>query len=171
MEPSLQQGVDELLRDVPLVSKYFSLDVLANFFNMFSVINVAWSNQTITQVSIDIANQMELKAVKPTHCCFSNGRQAAKHPVTCCSLVSAYGDGGGVNKMKAVGILLFEALKKSAQGGKDPRNPSDEAAVGRCLGEGVFQRAATELIEIKMLERSVVRRVKKNENSNHLTNR
>ena len=41
MEPSLQQGVDELLRDVPFVSKYFSLDVLANFFNMFSVINVA----------------------------------------------------------------------------------------------------------------------------------
>lgn len=73
--------------------------------------------------------------------------------------------------MQAVGILLLEALKKSAQAGKDPRNPSDESGVRERLGEGVSQRAATDLLEIKMLERPVVIEMKKNENCNHFANR
>ena len=58
VQPFLEKSFDEFLRNVPLVSNHFSTNILADFFYRLPVINVARRDATLTQVSLEITNQV-----------------------------------------------------------------------------------------------------------------
>ncbi len=76
-----KESFEELMRDIPLVSKALAEESFGQLRHRLAVIDITSGQKEGQDLALVIDHQMEFEAVEPAHRALASSSQASKHPV------------------------------------------------------------------------------------------
>ena len=164
-----EKSGEEVLADVPLVPDQFSEDSLDEGFvpERIPIVNIAWCEHEVQELSLFAADQMQFEAVEPSHRTLPPLGKPLEDLVEVDSLVPAHPQGGAVHETDARADSHAASIHEQDEGNHHLPLQLDEAVVGDGAGKQVSHMPAY-VIQVKVFQTFVSTQMEQYHDGYHL---
>ena len=160
---------EEVLTDIALVAEQFAEDLLEEGLvpERFPVIDIARCDHEVQQVSLLVANQMELEAIEPAHGALSTLCKPLEDLVEMDALVPTDTQGGTVHETDPGAASHAALLHEQDKGNGNLPLQFYEAVIGDSLGKQVGH-IVLNFVQVKVFQAFISTQVEQYHDGNHL---
>ena len=128
---------EKRLRDISFVGVKFAEHLVSQRINdvLVAVVHVGTGQDKVNQLSLLVAEQMQLEADIPAHRALTLGRDILEHLHAELALVVDYRDAGAVDKTDSCALSETCQPKEHCQSHETAWHDLHEAVVGECAGK------------------------------------
>ena len=168
-QATLKQLREQFLGNVSAIPEQFAKELVGQTFHWDAVIDVARGEVETQQLALLIGDQVKFEAKKPSGGSLAALGQTLHNFVTMDAQIVTNAQRRGVNEVDASAGSLA-AIEITGQGHKGIWNQLDKAAVADQLWE-LRTQIAPHMVEVEVLESTIVGCMKEHQNGHHLTQR